>query len=69
MRTASDMTIPDDFLAALENRPKATKFFAASNKVNLYAIGYRLATAKKPETRQRRFDKFLSMMENGERFH
>ena len=65
MRTASEKTISNDFLAALENRPKAMNVFAASNKANLYAIGYRLATAKKPETGQWRFDKFLNMMENG----
>ena len=66
---SSEMMIPDDFLAALELHPKAKKFFATLNKAILYAIAYRLATAKKPETRQRRFDKMLTMMENNEKFH
>ena len=66
---ASEMTIPDDFLQALERRPKAKQFFATLNKTNLYSIGYRLATAMKPETRQRWFDKILTMLENGEKFH
>lgn len=64
----SEMTIPDDFLAALKNRPKAKKHFETLNRSGLYLIGYRLATARKPETRQRRFDKFLLMLENGEKF-
>lgn len=65
----SEMKVPDDFLAALENRPAAKKTFSKLNKANLYAIAYRLATAKKPETRQRRFDKLLAMLEKGEKIH
>jgi uncharacterized protein YdeI (YjbR/CyaY-like superfamily) len=66
---ASEMTVPDDFLEALENCPEAKKFFATLNKQNLYAIAYRLQTAKKPETRQKRFNQFLSMLKHGEKLH
>lgn len=65
----SEMEIPADFLAALESRPKAKEFFGTLNKTNRHAISYRLASAKKPETRSKRFDHFLQMMENGERIH
>lgn len=65
----SEMTIPDDFLAALAERPKAKAFFETLNRQNLYAIGYRLQTAKKLETRQRRLEKMLGMLEDGEKFH
>ena len=61
---SSEMTVPEDFLAALEQRPKAKAFFETLNRQNLYAIGYGLQAAKKPETRQKRFDKFLDMLEN-----
>lgn len=66
---ASEMTVPDDFLAALEQRPDAKAFFETLNRQNLYSIAYRLRTAKKPETRQNRFEKLLKMLENGEKTH
>lgn len=66
---ASEMEIPADFLAAVARKPKARKFLATLNKANLYAIGYRLTTAKRPETRKKRFDQILAMLENGEKFH
>ena len=59
---ASEMTVPKDFLAALERKPKAKIFFETLNKSSRYAIAYGLATAKKPETRQRRFEKFMDML-------
>lgn len=64
----SQMTIPEDFLEALKHNPKAKTSFEALNKSSLFFIGYRLSTAKKAETRQRRFDKIMQMLENGERF-
>lgn len=66
---ASEMSIPDDFMAALAERPTAQTFFATLNKQNLYAISYRLQTAKKPETRQKRFKQFLDMLEKGEKLY
>ena len=65
----SEMTVPDDFLAALEKRPSAKAFFETLNKQNRYAIAYRLQTAKKPETRQKRFEQFLAMLEKGEKLY
>ena len=51
---AKDIAIPADFLRALAKNKKARAFFATLNKANTYAIAWRLATAKKPETRARR---------------
>ncbi len=59
---ASEMMVPADFLAALENRPKAKQFYETLTKTDRYAIAYGLETAKKPETRQRRFKKFMDML-------
>lgn len=64
---ASEMTVPADFLASLENRPKAKQFYETLSKSNRYAIAYGLETAKKPETRQRRFEKFMDMLIREER--
>jgi uncharacterized protein YdeI (YjbR/CyaY-like superfamily) len=62
-------TIPDDFLKALARDKKAEAFFLGLNRANLYAISYRLQTAKKPETRARRFEQILAMMKSGQKFH
>jgi len=64
-----NMTMPADFLAALESRPKAKAFYETLNKTNTFAIAFRLVTAQKPETRQRRFDALLAMLERGEKLH
>ena len=63
------MTVPDDLAAALETRPRARRFFEQLDSRNRYAILYRLHDAKKPETRQRRLDKFVRMLEFGETIH
>ena len=59
---ASETKMPEDFLAALENKPKAKDFFEKLNKSSRYIIAYGLNSAKKPETRQRRFAEFIDML-------
>jgi uncharacterized protein YdeI (YjbR/CyaY-like superfamily) len=66
---ASEMTVPEDFLAALMERPMAQTFFETLNRQNHYAIAYRLQTAKKPETRQKWFERLLGMLKKGEKLH
>lgn len=61
-----DMVIPADFLAAVEKNPRAKKVFSTLNKSSLFAIYFRLSTAKTPETRARRFNVLLQKLENGE---
>ena len=65
----STMEIPADFRAELAKRPVAAATFATLNKQNLYAIYYRLHSAKTPETRARRMEKLLATLEAGEKFH
>jgi uncharacterized protein YdeI (YjbR/CyaY-like superfamily) len=62
-------TVPDDFLRLLAKNNKAKAFFATLNKTNLYSIVYRLQTAKKPETRDKRMQAIITMLEHGEKFH
>jgi len=64
---ASEMKIPVDFLTALESRPQARRFFETLNKSNRYIIAYGLISAKKAETRQKRFDKFIDMLAREQR--
>jgi uncharacterized protein YdeI (YjbR/CyaY-like superfamily) len=64
---ASQMTVPTDFLNAFASKPKLKAFFDTLDKSNKYVIAYGLATAKKPETRQRRFDKFIEMLAHQEK--
>jgi uncharacterized protein YdeI (YjbR/CyaY-like superfamily) len=61
--------VPADFLQALAKYKKAEAFYNTLNKANLYAIAYRLQTAKKPETRAKRMQAILEMMKKGEKFH
>jgi uncharacterized protein YdeI (YjbR/CyaY-like superfamily) len=64
-----DSKIPEDFLEALSRDKKAQAFFESLNKTNLYSIAYRLQTAKKPETREKRMKAILEMMAKGKKFH
>ncbi len=59
----------EDFLKELGKNKKAKAFFETLNKANVYAIVYRLQTAKKPETRERRMKLILAMMAEGKAFH
>ena len=67
--SVSAMKVPADFLAALENMPKAKQFYETLTKSNRYIIAYGLASAKKAETRERRFKKFMDMLIREERPH
>jgi uncharacterized protein YdeI (YjbR/CyaY-like superfamily) len=64
-----DAAPPEDFLKELGKSKKAKAFFETLNKANVYAIVYRLATAKKPETRAKRMKAILAMMAQGKKFH
>jgi uncharacterized protein YdeI (YjbR/CyaY-like superfamily) len=61
--------VPDDFLKKLAQNKKANAFFATLNKTNLYSIAYRLQTAKKPETRDKRMQAIIEKLARGEKFH
>jgi uncharacterized protein YdeI (YjbR/CyaY-like superfamily) len=56
-------------LKELEKDKKARAFFETLNKANVYSIVYRLDTAKKPETREKRMQMILAMMAQGKKFH
>ena len=62
-------TLPEDFLKEVNKNKKAKAFLATLNRVNVYAIIYRLHSAKKPATREKRFKQFLAMLAKGEKLH
>jgi len=61
--------VPDDLQRELDANPAAAAAFADLDSANRYAITYRLAEARKPETRERRLRKFVAMLERGEKIH
>ncbi len=63
------MQVPEDLLRELAKNKKAQKFFETLNRADLYAIGWRLQTAKKPETREKRMKALLQMLARGEKLH
>lgn len=63
----SKMTIPEDFLKELSKNKKAEEFFKGLNKTNLFSIGFRLQTAKKQETREKRMKEIIEKLAKGEK--
>lgn len=55
--SSRNVELPDDFLAELNKNKRAS------------AIVYRLQTARKPETRKKRIDQFVAMLERSEKLH
>jgi len=67
--SSGNMTVPTDFLNELAKDKKAEAFFKTLKKTNIYSIVWRLQTAKKPETRNKRMKAILEMLKKGEKFH
>lgn len=64
-----NIQVPSDLQAALDKNPKAKAFFAKLEGRNRYAILWRVQTAKKAETRAKRIELFIGMLERGEKIH
>lgn len=58
----SEMKVPADFIAALENMPEVKRFYETLTKASRHVIAYGLESAKKPKTRERRFQKFMDTL-------
>mgnify|MGYP000535282502 CR=1 FL=1 len=63
---SATMEIPQDFLAALQQDPAALAFYATLKRQQLFTIYYRLTSAKRAETRQKRMAEMLSKLGRGE---
>ena len=65
----SGATVPSDFQAALKASPQAKAFFETLDRSNRYAVLWRIQTAKKAETRARKIERFIGMLERKEKIH
>lgn len=65
----ASMEVPADLAEALAAEPKAQAMFEGLNSQNRYAILYRIATAKRAETRARKIEQFVAMLSRGETVH
>jgi uncharacterized protein YdeI (YjbR/CyaY-like superfamily) len=61
--------VPDDLQAALDGNARAKDFFVTLDRRNRYAILFRIQTAKKPDTRAKRIQQFIQMLERHEKLH
>ena len=64
-----NISIPEDFQAALDKNKKAKAFFATLKSAERYSFLFRIQTAKKAETRAKRIQQFIDMLEKNEKFH
>jgi uncharacterized protein YdeI (YjbR/CyaY-like superfamily) len=62
----ASIEVPPELAAALSAEPRAEAMFRALNSQNRYAILYRIATAKRAETRAQRIERFVAMLARGE---
>lgn len=63
------MEVPSDLAAALKANPPAKATFERLSSANRYSVLYRVTTAKRAETRQRRIERFVAMLARGETIH
>ena len=65
----STATVPPDLQSALDANADAAAFYATLSGANRYAIHYRVADAKRPETRARRIKQYVEMLARKETIH
>lgn len=61
-----NMEVPADFQSALNKNKKAKAFFETLTGSRRYSFLFRIETAKKAETREKRIRQFVEMLEKGE---
>jgi len=64
-----NISVPDDFQSALDRNKKAKAFFETLNSANRYSFLFRIETTKKAETRAKRIQELVEMLEKNEKFH
>jgi uncharacterized protein YdeI (YjbR/CyaY-like superfamily) len=66
---ARSSSVPSDLAAAFARNARARTFFDTLDGANRYAILYRVQTAKKPETRTERIERFVDMCARHQTIH
>lgn len=62
-----DIEVPADLRDFLDRSPTAARFWDTLTKSQRYSFLFRLQTAKRPETRAKRFSQFTKMLQDGKR--
>jgi len=65
----TSISVPEDLLLAMEKNAAARGFFETLDSRNRYAILYRIQEARKPETRARRIENFVTMLSQGKKIY
>jgi uncharacterized protein YdeI (YjbR/CyaY-like superfamily) len=65
----SKATVPPELQKALDGNPKARAFFEKLDRINRFAIIWRVQTATTAETRQSRIETLVDMLEKGKTIH
>ena len=65
----SKATVPEDLQVELDRNKKAKTFYATLDSRNRYAILHRIHNAKKAETRAKRIEQFIRMLEKQEKIY
>jgi uncharacterized protein YdeI (YjbR/CyaY-like superfamily) len=63
---SASIEVRPDLIQALTAKPMAQAMFERLSRQNRYAILYRIATAKRADTRARRIQQFVTMLARGE---
>ncbi|HEY8743055.1 MAG TPA: YdeI/OmpD-associated family protein [Chloroflexota bacterium] len=65
----SRAVVPDDLQLALDQHATAQAFFLTLDRLNRYAILYRIQDARKPETRARRIATYVAMLSEDKKLY
>jgi uncharacterized protein YdeI (YjbR/CyaY-like superfamily) len=65
----SRATVPPDFQAELDRNPEAKAFFETLKGARRYAFCYRIADAKRPQTRAKRIADYIALLNEGRTLH
>lgn len=65
----SSSSLPADFEIELNRNPKAKAFYESLDRTNKYAISFRINNVKKQETRAKKIQQFIQMLEKGEKIY
>ena len=63
-----NILVPEDFQSALSKNKRAKSFFESLTSSKRYSFLFRIETAKKAETREKRISQFVEMLEKGKTF-
>lgn len=65
----SRVSVPDDLKTALAEHPRAKAFYETLNNQNKFAILFRIQNVKRAETRKRKIEETIRMLEMGEKLY